>query len=91
VHQIKQDFKENLFQIGVAENYALQQSDFFDLVKQQDSKLLLRIQNGISNNQVLEHLIRSGYSIESFQEVLPTLNDIFIRLVDESNATRTFQ
>ena len=91
VNQIKQDFKENLFQIGVAENIVLQQSNLFELVKQEDAQLLLRINNGVSNNQVLQQLMSSGYSIESFQEVLPSLNDIFIRLVDEKNATRSFQ
>ena len=91
VNQIKQDFKENLFQIGVAEKNTLQQSDLFELVKQEDAQLLLRINNGVSNNQVLQQLMSSGYSIESFQEVLPSLNDIFIRLVDEKNATRSFQ
>ncbi len=91
VNQIKQDYKENLFQISVTENNPITPSDLFDLVKQQDNQLLLRIQQGKSNNMVLKYLMDAGYSIESFQEVLPTLNDIFIRLVDEKNATRSFQ
>jgi ABC-2 type transport system ATP-binding protein len=91
VNQIKHDFKENLFQIGVAENRTPVTSDLFEVVEQKDRNLLLRIQKDVTNNNVLEQLMDNGYSIESFQEVLPTLNDIFIRLVDEKNASRSFQ
>ncbi|NCW88080.1 MAG: DUF4162 domain-containing protein, partial [Chitinophagia bacterium] len=44
-----------------------------------------------SNNALLQYLINEGVIIHSFLEKLPSLNEIFIRLVEDSPATRTFE
>ena len=52
---------------------------------------IVRIQEGKTPNDVLQYLISNHVAIHSFQEILPTLNDIFIRLVESSPAARQFQ
>ena len=44
-----------------------------------------------SNNDVLQYFMHKGLSIESFNEVYPSLNDIFIRLVQDTSTAREFQ
>jgi ABC-2 type transport system ATP-binding protein len=46
---------------------------------------------GVDTNEVLQHFIANRAHIKSFNEVLPSLNDIFIRLVENTTAARQFQ
>jgi ABC-2 type transport system ATP-binding protein len=40
---------------------------------------------------VIQFLINKGLNIRSFNEVLPSLNDIFIRLIQGTPEARQFQ
>lgn len=91
VKEIKEGFKENVFQLCMAAPSPIHNTAQFEVIRQHETNLLLRIPQGVTNNQVLEHVMQQGVQIVSFQEVLPTLNDIFIRLVEGSTATRSFQ
>ncbi|HRF26628.1 MAG TPA: DUF4162 domain-containing protein, partial [Ferruginibacter sp.] len=53
--------------------------------------ILLKLDQDTMPNDVLSHFIRQGVQIHSFQEVLPSLNDIFIKLVEGTPSTRQFQ
>lgn len=44
-----------------------------------------------STNTLLQQLMAKGQTILGFTEILPSLNDIFIKLVDEESASRQFQ
>jgi ABC-2 type transport system ATP-binding protein len=52
--------------------------------------LSIRINEGFSNNDVIQFFINKNLTIRSFNEVLPSLNDIFIRLVKGSPEARQF-
>ncbi|MEY3245352.1 MAG: hypothetical protein RL253_508, partial [Bacteroidota bacterium] len=43
------------------------------------------------NNDVLQFFMQKGLNIRSFNEVLPSLNDIFIKLVQGTPEARQFQ
>ncbi|MEY2836466.1 MAG: hypothetical protein RLZZ557_2128 [Bacteroidota bacterium] len=93
VTQVKQDFKENIFEIGfdqpvLAEHTAIH---LFNLKSSADNLLRIQINEGFSNNDVIQYFINKGLNIRSFNEVLPTLNDIFIRLVQGTPEARQFQ
>jgi ABC-2 type transport system ATP-binding protein len=91
VKDIKNQFKENIFQLG-AETNALNLATFiFEVVKHQPDKLLLKLQHDATPNDVLKHFISQDISIHSFNEVLPSLNDIFIKLVDGTPEARQFE
>jgi len=90
VKNIKQEYKEHLFSIQtetVATNF---ESPAFELIKQNHQTLTLRIQEGYSNNDVLNHFIQNNHQVLEFHEILPSLNEIFIRLVEQGKSSRQF-
>lgn len=92
VSDVKQQFKENKFRIRLSEVPSNLSNNSFQLVDQKANDLTVRIENGFKSNDVLQYFIQSGMTIESFHEILPSLNDIFINLVEGTNATtRAFQ
>jgi ABC-2 type transport system ATP-binding protein len=91
VQKIKQDFKEHIYKIGGSPMPDQLTSSLFDAVKQETGQLLLRLKPGVSNNELLQYFIGQNINIHSFNEVLPSLNDIFIKLVVGTKATRQFQ
>ncbi len=88
---IKQDFKENLFKIeyGGTIPTDLQSLDaadkHWDIVSQEDHALTVKVSNSQASNTVLNYLIKNGLHIISFNEILPSLNEIFIKQVGETN------
>lgn len=91
VAKVKQDFKENLFGIG-ADNIPEQNGLApFEMIRNKDNNYVVRIKEGHKPNDVLTYLIQQGISVHSFNEMLPSLNDIFIRLVEGTPTARQFQ
>ncbi|RMG77907.1 MAG: ATP-binding cassette domain-containing protein [Bacteroidetes bacterium] len=87
VEALKQAFKEHLFKIEYAGELpdslrAMDAADDdFEVVSNENHTLVIRVSNDVVSNKVLEFLIRSGVFIHEFQEILPSLNEIFIRRV----------
>ena len=93
VKQIRQDFKEDLFAIEF-DNLLLPEhagTHLFQVVNKIDQKLIIKRNEGYSNNDIIEYFIKQGLEISSFNEILPSLNDIFIRLVESTPTARQFQ
>lgn len=92
VGDIKQQFKENKFSIKLSEIPASLVQSPFEITEQKANALTVKIREGYRSNDVLQYLLQQNLTIESFNEVLPSLNDIFINLVEGTNATaRAFQ
>ncbi len=92
VQEIKQEFKENKFSIQLASTPENLTSNAFEVAGQKNNKLSVIIKEGYTSNDVLQYFIQQNSTIESFNEQLPSLNDIFIQLVEGSRATtRSFQ
>ncbi|HJV19045.1 MAG TPA: ATP-binding cassette domain-containing protein [Sediminibacterium sp.] len=92
VDHIKQQFKENKFSIKLSGLPAAIQSEAFTVVDQKANELIVKISNDHRSNDVLQHFLQQQCTIESFHEILPTLNEIFINLVEGTSATtRAFQ
>jgi ABC-2 type transport system ATP-binding protein len=92
VKQIKQDFKEHLFKINfqnqlMPEHLAIH---LFDVKQQNENELVIKLHTEHSNNDVLQYFIQKGLVIESFNEILPSLNEIFIRQVEGTPLSRQF-
>lgn len=91
VKEIKNQYKENIFQLG-AETNALNLATFiFEVIKHQPDKLLLKLQHDATPNDVLKHFINQNIQVHSFNEVLPSLNEIFIKLVEGTPEARQFE
>ena len=92
VANIKQQFKENKFAIQLGEVPANLTAASFDIADQKANRLTVKIKEGYRSNDVLQHLLQQNLTIEAFHEVLPSLNEIFINLVEGTRATsRAFQ
>jgi len=93
VEKIKQDFKERIFEVSfdqpvLAENIAIH---LFELIKTKGNKVVIKKNLDFTNNDIIQYFIQKGLNIQSFNEMLPSLNDIFIRLVQGTPETRQFQ
>ena len=91
VQQVKQDFKENIYRLGAKVLPEQLMTHIFEVVKHHPDHLLLRLKDDTQPNELLKYFISQGVNIQSFNEVLPSLNDIFIKLVEDTAATRQFQ
>ncbi|HNF43840.1 MAG TPA: ATP-binding cassette domain-containing protein [Ferruginibacter sp.] len=91
VEGIKHDFKENLFGIQLETLPARTANASFETISTRGNELLVRINEGYKPNDVLSHFIDSGSSVVSFREILPSLNDIFIKLVEGTPTSRQFE
>ena len=91
VKQIKQDFKENLFSIGTEQLPLHNGTAPFEVAGSKAHSHIVRIKEGSKPNDVLQYLLQQGTAIHSFNEILPSLNDIFIKLVEGTPTARQFQ
>jgi ABC-2 type transport system ATP-binding protein len=93
VSEVKQHFKEDLFRISFEdqihpEHLAIH---LFQVVDKTDKELVIKKTEGFSTNDVLQYFINKGLGIHAFNEILPSLNDIFIRLVESTPTSRQFE
>jgi len=92
VAEVKQQFKENIFTIQTTEPYTIQDNPIFSVVKTEKNKTQVKIQSGYQSNDVLNYLLKEKVNIIGYNELLPSLNEIFIQLVEGTHAsTRAFQ
>jgi ABC-2 type transport system ATP-binding protein len=91
VKQIKQEFKEHLFSIGADEMPVQNENAPFEIIGTADHSFVVRIKDGNKPADILHYLLQKGTAIHSFNEILPSLNDIFIRLVEGTPTARQFQ
>jgi ABC-2 type transport system ATP-binding protein len=91
VAEVKQQFKENLFELSAENLPANIASPVFEVAHSNNNKLTVKINNGYKSNDVLNYFIGNGSSIISFREILPSLNDIFIKLVEGTPTARQFE
>ncbi len=91
VKKVKQDFKENIYRLGANVLPEHLMTYIFEVVEHQPEQLLLKLKEDTTPNDLLKYIINQGVQVQSFNEVLPSLNDIFIKLVEGTNTARQFQ
>ena len=91
VKQIKQQFKQHIFNTELDQLPATLQHPSFSIVKQNGNNLTLKINEGYQANDILLHFINQKSVIVAYHEILPSLNEIFIRLVEGTPTARQFE
>ncbi|HUQ65302.1 MAG TPA: ATP-binding cassette domain-containing protein [Flavitalea sp.] len=91
VKDVKQQFKENLFAISLEHIPEEPVPDAFEIISVREHKLIVKIKDGYTPNDVLMHYLKKNIIITGFYELLPSMNDIFITLVEGTPLTRQFQ
>lgn len=88
VDEVREHFKQNLFNIVLSnvkdeEFRALQERYFFQNIIEKNGKLHFEIKNEKEQNQLLKELMQVG-KINSFDEKIPSMNEVFITAVSNS-------
>ena len=84
---VKQEHKNNVYQIAYdgqlpTDLATVDAADSrWSVLESSPGSLTVRVDNDQASNEVLRYLIGQRIHIRSFHEVLPTLNEIFIKLV----------
>lgn len=90
VAAVRNQFKEHKFIISTdrpASEWSLPSG--FSADGSHDNVTTFKVETGRHSNELLTYLINQGISIQSFQEVLPGLYEIFIKLVTEASHLQT--
>jgi ABC-2 type transport system ATP-binding protein len=85
VKQIKDDFKEHIFKVGFDELPEDFNSSAFEIVDSKENSLNVKIKDGNKPANVLQEFLNHKAEIVSFNEVLPSLNEIFIKVAGRKN------
>ena len=80
VTQIKDDFKEHIFKVGFDFLPATITSSAFEIVDSKENYFTVKIKEGNKPSGVLLEFLNKNAGIISFNEILPSLNDIFIKV-----------
>ncbi|MEL6658598.1 MAG: ATP-binding cassette domain-containing protein [Bacteroidota bacterium] len=89
VHEIREQYKQNYFRVLYEGELPADFAAAFNVVTQEDQCLTIAPSEGLTQNQLLQALLNHGISIRAFNEVLPSLNEIFIKLVGEAETVPT--
>ena len=91
VQEIKQQFKENVYDLHFKGNFdklsAAISADYkIENVRKENGNTVCRVKllNGTTTNQLLSGMLQHG-QIVGMNEVIPSINDIFIRVVEGEN------
>jgi len=83
VEDVKENNKENKFKIGFKGTIPGGLSrDSFTVVSNENGELIIQIRPGHNSDELLRELMQKGVSIQSYNEILPSLNEIFINQVN---------
>ena len=86
VEEIKAENKTNRFAIAFDGKMPQELlADSFSIEEDNEKSLIIQVHEGHNSNELLKGLINRGIEIKSYQEILPTLNQIFINKVGHSN------
>ena len=91
LHQLKNEFKEDIFKVGLDEVSHLRENHVFRVLNTDGGSLLLKINDGFRPHHALQELLAQQAPVHSFNEILPTLNDIFIKQVEGTKTAREFK
>lgn len=80
VSQVKDDFKEHLFKVGFETLPETIDSKAFEIIDTKENFFTVKIKEGNKPSDVLQELLNHKAGIISFNEILPSLNEIFIRV-----------
>ncbi|MEM6963627.1 MAG: ABC transporter ATP-binding protein [Bacteroidota bacterium] len=85
VKDVKNQYKDNLFKIDYAGDLPEGVLERTNLIKSEEQSITVQLDEGEDSNALLRYLIQQDVHIHSFNEILPTLNEIFIKKVASTN------
>lgn len=85
VERVKQSYKLHRYRVEYYQDSMPSGLDTrFNVIRNTGQELELQVSPDQDSNSLLRELLNSGLHIKSFKEILPSINDIFIRRVGET-------
>lgn len=83
VQEIKNRYKQHLYKIESNDPFPEELGNIFKIHARTDNSVTIQTENADQSNLPLKFLIEKNIHIRSFQELLPSFDEIFIRTVGE--------
>ncbi len=90
VNGAKAKYKENKYKIDLLQPAAPIVANGFELITQTDTHAIIKLDEATRPNQVIQNLMQQQVDMNGFSEMLPSLNDIFIKIVNDTPTARQF-
>ncbi len=81
VDEVKNQFKDHKYEIEFNGGIPTNVLNEYEILNQKDHSFVVQLKEERDSNFLLKKLIDSGTHVKSFREILPTLNEIFIKKV----------
>lgn len=86
VREIKNDFKEHKFKLvsdtKIPDTFS---AEAFEVLQRNGHEMTMQLREGHSSNEILKAFLDKKIPVNAFNEILPSLNEIFIKQVGISN------
>jgi len=96
-NEIRQKYKSNVFEIkytGSFETMNKTLGTHFNILEheehQNENRIRVQYLNGGTNNEIIQTILPAA-EILAFKEIIPSMNDVFIKAVQESNKTKNHE
>lgn len=94
VDEIRQQFKKHIFRVQVEGDKFSEERGFYSIVEQKKTRegteAIIRLAKTMSNNDVILQLARN-YMLLSFEEILPSMQEVFIETVQNDDTSSSPQ
>lgn len=81
VKDIRQTFRQHKYELVYEGGLPLGLGDAYPYTTVKNQQITFQLQEGQDSNELLRYLLQQGIRVQSFQEILPSLNEVFIRQV----------
>jgi ABC-2 type transport system ATP-binding protein len=81
VKKIKYENSENLYKVYFTQAYIPDGKEPFEIISNSDSNILIRLFKDDEERKALDFLVKRNIKITGFVRQIPSLNDIFIKLI----------
>ena len=89
VTEVRERYKENHYALKYKGELPNGFAEQFDLIKQEKNYLQLKGTEDQTANTLLQSILSTGVQIQAFSEILPSLNEIFIHIVEGTQAPKS--
>lgn len=81
VAEVKEQFKEFLFQVNYQGSLPENIEEHVTIISKDTTEVVVKLRDVEHANNFLKYLLHHGTIVTAFNEILPTLNEIFIKIV----------
>lgn len=83
MNEVKESFKEHKYRIVFRNDTPLIESNqLFTVLEKEAQSFVIKINDNVEPNQALNNILSHGSELISYSEILPSLNEIFIKQVE---------